>query len=290
MACLKTFIWKRTYNKIYKEQHWFKLWVTEGYSIRQLSNISGYSESKLKRIKNYWLSKEAPALSKIIYQKAKYLLFDGTYFHKSGCLAIIIDYARKKIISYTYIDKEGYHSMHPIFLKLQAEGLTPKAITIDGHRMVIKAILDVWPQIKIQRCLFHIQNQGLMWIRTFPKTEAGKKLRGLLKTLTSIHSNKDMADFLSKYSSWKKRYETLIKQLPKTSVANTDLQRTMRLINNALPNMFYFIKDRKIAPTTNYLESLYSQIKHQYRNHRGLTEKHKIAYLKWFCYFKNLDN
>ena len=176
--------------------------------------------------------------------------------------------------------------MHPIFITLNTQGLKPKAITVDGHRMVIKAILSVWPQIKMQRCLFHIQNQGLMWIRTFPKSKAGKELRSILTTLTAIRSNRAMTNFLSTYSSWKNRHKTFINKLPKTSVVNADLKRTMRLIDNALPNMFHFIKDRKIASTTNLLENLYSQIKHQYRNHRGLTEKHKIAYLKWFCYFK----
>jgi len=62
---------------------------------------------------------------------------------------------------------------------------------------------------------------------------------------------------------------SFIKTLPKTSVANTDLKRTISLINNALPNMFHYLKDQNIAPTTNLLENLYSQLKHQYCNHRG---------------------
>jgi len=63
-------------NKVLKEKHWFKLWVCEGYSIRQLSHISGHSQFKLKQIKNYWLSKEPPALLNINYNEIKYLLID----------------------------------------------------------------------------------------------------------------------------------------------------------------------------------------------------------------------
>ncbi len=287
MKCLKVYIWKDHVSKVFHEQHWFRLWVTEGYSVRQLIKQSGHSKNKLQRIKNYWLTQDPPALSNSDYKQAKYLIFDGTYFHQDGCLAILMDYASKKLISYEYIGRESYHNMHPVLLGLKNKGLNPIAITTDGHRTVIKAILDIWPNIKIQRCLFHIQNQGLMWIRTYPKTEAGKQLRDILKSLTPIKTRKDKNNFLNTYDDWFKTFERTIKTLSKTSIAHTDLKRTMSLINNALPNKFHFIKDRNIAPTTNILENLFSQLKHQYRSHRGLSKKHKIQYLKWYCYFKN---
>jgi transposase-like protein len=255
--------------------------------VRQLIKLSGHSKNKLQRIKNYWLTQEPPALSNIHYKQAKYLIFDGTYFHQDGCLAILMDYRNKTLISCEYIGRESYHNVYPILLDLKNKGLHPKAITTDGHRRVINAIMDVWPSIKIQRCLFHIQNQGLMWIRTYPRTEAGKQLRNILKSLTPIKTKKDQKDFLNTYDNWFKAFEYDIKKLSKTSIANTDLKRTMSLINNALPNKFHFIKDRNIAPTTNILENLFSQLKHQYRSHRGLSQKHKIQYLKWYCYFKN---
>lgn len=191
------------------------------------------------------------------------------------------------MLLYAYIDKESYYDVHPLCVKLKELGLDPAAITLDGHKLVIKAVLDVWPKVIIQRCLYHIQNQGLMWIRTYPKTEAGKELRILLTSLTNIKTEQDKKVFLIAYSKWLERYRMFIKELPKTSVANTDLKRTMGLINNALPNMFHYLKDQNIAPTTNLLENLYSQLKHQYRNHRGLKEQHKISYLKWYCYLKN---
>ena len=56
-------------------------------------------------------------------QKAKYLLFDGTYFHKNGCLAILMDYRTKNSLSYTYMDKESYHNVYPMLRDLKEEGL-----------------------------------------------------------------------------------------------------------------------------------------------------------------------
>ncbi|MCG6537912.1 MAG: transposase, partial [Syntrophales bacterium LBB04] len=286
--CQKRFVWRNKHNKRLKEKRWFDLWITEGYSVRQLSKLSGHSPAKIKRIKNYWLNQDPPALCHNDHCNVHYLLFDGTYFHEDGCLAIFTDAQRRVPIFWAYIDRESYESVHPLIVQLKEQGLDPKAITLDGHRMVIRAILQVWPDVLIQRCLFHIQNQGLMWIRSFPKTIAGQELQILLKGLTKIRSTQDQRDFQRAYSHWRSKYRGMIALLPKESVANKDLQRTMRLIDNAEENMFHFIKDRNIEPTTNILESFYSRLKHHYRSHRGLTTKHKIAFLNWFCYLKSV--
>ena len=287
LVCNKTFIWKQKYNKLHKEKHWFDLWIKEGYSVRQLSYISGHSAAKLTRIKNYWLSKEPPAHLHSNPERPKHLHFDGTYFHKNGCLAIFMNQATQKILSYSYIDKESYYNIYPLCKSLKEQGLNPKVITMDGHKLVIQAIQDIWHDVIIQRCLYHIQRQGLQWLRVYPKTEAGKALRIIFKTVTNIRTEKDKIAFLEMYNNWYSKYKKFIKALPKNSVANIDLNKAMSLINNALPNMFHYIIDPNIAPTTNLLEGFYSQLKHHYRSHRGLTEIHKISYLKRYCYLKN---
>lgn len=288
--CKKIFIWKESHVKKFKEQRWFKLWVTEGYSARQLVQLSGHSRAKIFRIIHHWLNCEPPVLSKKIYRKTKYVLFDGTYFHKDGCLVIMMDAVGKRLLDYWYIDRENYPDVYPRLITLRLSGLMPKAITLDGHKPVTQAVQTAWPPILVQRCLFHIENQGLMWIRRYPKSEAGKALRLILKSVTSIHCESDQQLFLTTYKRWHQTHNQTIKRLPKDSIANKDLKRTVALIDNALPNMFHFIKDRKIANTTNLLENFYSQLKHQYQRHRGLSRNHKIAFLYWYCYFKNLKN
>lgn len=252
--------------------------------------MSGHSLSKIYRIIYCWLNIDPPVLLQNIYQHVRYLAFDGTYFHKDGCLIVLADVSKRRVIDYAYIVRENYPDVHARMSTLKSRGLLPKAITLDGHKPVIQAVLDVWPHITIQRCLFHIERQGLMWLRTYPKTEAGQALRTLLKTVTKIDTSLDQEHFLNSYRTWHKRYDADIQQLPKTTVASVDLRRTMNLIDNALPNMFCFIKEPAIQKTTNFLENFYSQLKHHYQRHRGLTEKHKVAFLSWYCYFKSLRN
>ncbi len=285
LKCKKTFIWKNQHTKINNEQHWFYLWVKEGYAIRQLAHISGHSEFKLKGIKNYWLAHPPESIYSGKLSKSKHIVFDGTYFHKDGCLAVIIDAVTRKLLAYWYIDREHYISVMPMFKKLQGKGLIPVSATMDGHPQIIKAMQEVWPEVKIQRCLYHIKHQGTMWLRLYPKTGAGKSLKKLIGTLTIIFTSKDRDYFVDSYSKWLVGNQGYIKNLPKDSVANKDLKRAMSLIRNALPNMFHYIEDRNIPSTTNMLEGLFSHIKHHCMRHRGLSLENRESYLLWFCYF-----
>ena len=282
-----TFIWKNPQNKKYHEKHWFDLWIKESYNVRQLSQLSGYSKFKIKQIKNYWLSKEPPPILDYTNKAIKYLLFDGTYFHKSGCCIIIIDNQTKIVMANQYVDKERYLNAYEILNNLKEQGIYPKAITTDGHTQVTYAIAKVYPNIILQRCLYHIQRQGLSWLRTYPKTQAGKDLKELLLTLSTIKTETEKNTFLQSFFRWDKAYKKFIENLPNDSVAMKDLKRTVSLIKRALPDMFHYIYDKNIAPTTNSAESFFSRLKSDFQRHRGLSEKHKVAYLKWYIYFKN---
>ncbi|MFH1837312.1 MAG: transposase [Candidatus Omnitrophota bacterium] len=189
----------------------------------------------------------------------------------------------KKIISNIYAKKEGFESVYPWFKKLKEQGLNPLYVIMDGEQSVIKAIKDIWPQSKIQRCLYHIQREGLRWLRTYPKTEAGKDLRQILSTLCAIKNIKERNNFIANYNNWVTKYKDFFRSLPRTNIAFKDLKRTVVLINNALPNMFHYLKESKVPSTTNALEGFYSRLKSDYRRHRGLTQKNKIHYLKWYC-------
>ena len=193
----------------------------------------------------------------------------------------------QSISDYIHTTKEGYQNVLPWFQKLKANGLNPLCITMDGEQSVMRALRETWPLTKIQRCLYHIVRQGLSWLRTFPKTQAGRELRALLSTLASVKSFKDRDIFLELFDSWINAHYVFIKNLPNATVEFKDLKRTVTLIKNALPDMFHYLSDPNIPSTTNALEGFYSRLKSDYQRHRGLSSKNRINYLNWYCYFKN---
>lgn len=260
----------------------------ESYSIRQISNLSGYSTSTLKNIKNHWLN-QIPK-ENIDYFKVRYMIYDATYFHKDGCLLNLMDASDQKIIAHLYVKKESFLEAYPWFSSLKRQGLNPEYITTDGERSTIRALKVVWAEAKLQRCLYHIQHEGMRWLRTYPKTEAGKQLRVLLSQLTWIKTTLERDTFIERYGEWLNKYRNYIRSLPSTTVAYKDLKRTIMLIRNALPDMFYYLEDQSVHPTTNALEGFHSRLKTDYQRHRGLNKNHKIAYIHWYIYFKNEGN
>jgi transposase-like protein len=215
------------------------------------------------------------------------MVYDATYFHKDGCLLNIMDAIDRKIIAHLYVEKESFKDAYPWFISLKQMGLNPSFITTDGERSILRAMRLVWSQAKLQRCLYHLQHEGMRWLRTYPKTEAGKALRNILSNLSRTKTIKERDAFIGAYNAWVRQYKDFVLSLPRTTVASKDLRRTMVLIKNALLDMFYYMEDEHVPATTNVLEGFHSRLKADYRRHRGLSKEHRIQYIHWYCYFEN---
>lgn len=257
----------------------------EQYSIRRLSARSGHSPAKLKRIKNDWLEQTPPEPQNL--SRFKYLVLDGTSFHKDGCLVTLMHSADQTILSNIYVPKEGFATSLQWLKGLKEHGVDPRAFTTDGERSALKALSFLWPHAKIQRGLYHIQHEGCRWLRTYPKTTAGKTVRRLLLGLSGIRSVQERDGFVAAYRRWLEQYRSFVLSLPMHIKAHCDLKRTITLIQNALPDMFHDLMDPPIHSTTNALEGWHSRIKRAYRQHAGLSQRHQIQCLKWYSFFEN---
>ncbi len=193
-----------------------------------------------------------------------------------------------QIIASKYCVRENYTTAHNIFKELSDKQVSPKAITTDGNTSVILAIKKVWPNTTIQRCLVHIQRQGLSWLRRNPKSQAAKDLRLLLLTVTNIKDHKQKETFISGFNNWEKKYGKFVLSLPSSDKVHSDLQRTRSLVIHALPNMFHYLEDFNIASTTNKVEGYFSRLKEIYRRHRGMSKNKRSIYFQWYIYFKNI--
>lgn len=286
LHCQNTYTWQNRINKYKQQQIWFRYWIQEGFNMRQLSCLSGYSPAKIKRIKTYWLNQSVPSIQYDLSQY-KYLLLDGTYFKHEHCLLVFMDSPSCQIIGQLYTVRENYETVLQMAQNLKGQGLDPVSITLDGHQRVIRALREVWPQVKIQRCLYHIEHQGQMWLRTYPKTQAGKALKQLLNGLAHIGTQEGKDLFDRYYQYVRQEYEVFIKQLSSKTVGEKDVKKALSLINNAYKDMWYFLEDNNIPSTNNKLEGYFSELKQQYRKHKGLSKAHRESYLKWYIYYRN---
>ena len=200
----------------------------------------------------------------------------------------MMDTTTKHILAHCWVKKESFKEAYPWFMSLKQRGLDPSFITTDGEQSIIQAVHLAWPQAALQRCLYHIKHEGMRWLRTHPKTEAGRELRDLLSGLCWIKTIQDKEKWTGEYRNWVSRYKEFVLSLPKSTVAYKDLKRTMNMIDHALPDMFNYLEDSLVQSTTNALEGFHSQLKADYQRHRGLNKVHRLQYFHWYCYYKNV--
>lgn len=168
---------------------------------------------------------------------------------------------------------------------LMGKGLYPSSFTVDGNPHVMKTIKQLWPGIAIQRCLVHIQRQGLSWCRSFPKTTYARKLRELFAKVTHIRTVKERDEFLKFFETWEDQYGSQMRHRPETGPVFSDIKRARSMLLRALPDMFHYLNNPLIPNSTNGLEGYFSRLKAHYRQHRGLSKEKRKNYFGWYFHF-----
>ena len=167
-----------------------------------------------------------------------------------------------------------------------------KSVTSDGGSGIRSAVKLALPEVPHQRCLVHLARRVESLTTTKPKTEAGKELRYLAKTLYRIDSKGQRDLWLGYFTGWCNRYKELLneKSYLKDGEGNKvrwwfthkNLRSARWAVLSALPDLFHYLEDRNIPKQTNGLEGRFGQLKQHYRQHRGLNTNSREYYLAWY--------
>lgn len=254
--------------------------------MRQLRQQSEHSRNKLYRIINHWLTQISPEYE-LTLEQHRYLIFDGTFLHRPVSVVALMDAGSNSIIQGQYgVSENSERQLRTFFKPLIARGLNPRSCTVDGNPQAIRAIRTTWPGIIIQRCLVHIQRQGLMWCRRYPKTVYARKLRGIFLQVIHIRTIEERDKFLESIFQWEQKYGQYVSIQPAKGRVFSDIKRARSMLLKALPDMFHYLDDANISFTTNSLEGYFSRLKGHYRQHRGLRKKRLESYFNWYFYYK----
>jgi transposase-like protein len=260
---------------------WFERWICEGYSVRQLAQLSGLSRATLRRIISYWLTKSPPARQEL--STYRYLVMDGSYLEgRKQAIIGLADPTRNCLVAGVYGIKEGEARMYDFCRALAGEGLSPRSVTIDGLWQVHTMINTIWPATTVQRCLVHIQRQGLAWCRHQPKREETRQLRRLFTRLMSITTPAQRDRFVADWQAWEAANGEAVAACQNLGWIIRDFKKARMLLLRAQPYLFAYLDDKHIPASTNWLESYFSRLKARYRQHRGLAVHHRKNYFAWY--------
>ncbi len=219
-------------------------------------------------------------------QTVRYLLFDGTFLHRRHSTVVLLDGETHTLVRGRYGVRENSEAeLRAFFEPLMEEGLRPRSVTVDGNPQVIRVLRMLWPDAVLQRCLVHIQRQGLSWCRVNPKTPAARQLRQIFLRVNRIATPSERYSFLELIAEWENRYGAEIAARKEAGRVFSDIKRARSMLLHALPDMFHYLDDPRIPTTTNGLEGYFSRLKSRYRQHRGLSPHRRLNYFAWYFHF-----
>ena len=251
LRCKSTYLWKQNKSIEQRRYSWFNQWILEGLTVKQIAKIKKVSSSTVNRVIQYWLKKEPPKVKDL--EKAKYVILNGTYINHRTGLYVVMDGKDHRVIYGDYgISETGKH-LKTFYDHLQQKGLNPLSATIDGSLQQIKYLREAWENLIIQRCLVHIQRQGLSWLRQKPKRIEAIELRDLLLQVLYIKTKEQSENFIRGFKLWEGRFGLGLSRSTNRGKVFSDLLRTRSMIINALPNMFRYLDNPEISRTTNAL-------------------------------------
>ena len=281
-TCQQSFHWDNRHAKRGRKKIWFERWIIEGYSVRQLCQHSGHSRDKLYQIINYWLARSPDPDHRSLGGYA-YVIFDGTFLHRPVSIIVLMDGATNRVISGKYgVSENSTTDLAAFFESLTVRALSPESCTTNGNPQVIKMVRRLWPGIIIQRCLVHVQRQGLMWCRRYPRRVDATMLRDIFRQVTTIRTIDERNEFVTSVGQWEEKYGRYIATQPERGRVFSDIKRARSMLLKALPDMFHYLDNPNIPATTNSLEGYFSRLKDHYRCHRGLKPEKRSNYFDWY--------
>lgn len=227
---------------------------------------------------------------------------DGIYLRQGWCLLIAIAHGR--VIGWQWCDREKAEA----WTVLVQHFPEPKVVVTDGGSGLMKALKEFWPNVKIQRCLVHIQRNVRTYLTLNPRLPAGKSLRRLSLKLTKIRTQEAAAEWIAAFAAWHAENHELINERTyaadwsgawprglrrnrKWWYTHDRLRSAYESMNKALRrgHLFtYLDKDLNglgINATTNMIEgAVNSGIRAMIFYHRGMPIEHRRRACEWFCW------
>ena len=249
--------------------------------------MPGRGRTFRRHTERFW---EIWPMPEIVDEVHKVVYVDGIYLARGVC--ILIACSDEHVLSWHLARSETTQS----WMALLSRIAPPDVVVTDGGSGFKSAVKQIWPETRVQRCIFHAFCQVKRCTTTRPKLQAGKELYQLAKDLLHIETPAQAERWLDRFVEWCNFWNDFLKE--KSIIDGTNqftherLRRARRslitLINQGV--LFTYLDpdlclDGSLPATNNMIEGgVNAQIRNVFRAHRGLTLERRIKAAYWWCY------
>ncbi len=260
---------------------------------------TGSARSWRRHIAWCWQIIPKPVLTGEVYPV---ILMDGTLV---GNLVCLITRSIETVIDWHWAGWESSNTWEEPLKKIPA----PLVVVCDGQKGILLAITRVWPNARIQRCLFHVWQNIRVKLTLHPQTAAGQELLQLTRDLWQVSTTEQAVTWQKKLTTWHNRYENFVRE--RTDVINPKPHKrkwwyTHGRLRSAYYQLNKLVQDNQlftyldeellekvgqpVPRTTNYVEGgINSQLKEKLKLHRGLSQTHQQRLVDWYLYSRTKD-
>jgi hypothetical protein len=246
---------------------------------------SGHSKAKIQLILARCLALDPP--ERTDFAGVANVIFDGKFLFGRRCLLLVVmDADTNKPVAATTAKAESTRYVLPWLDELKSLGFSPRSVTTDGNAGVIGSFEYLWPDITMQRCLFHIRTQVTAWMRRKPRYACTKALLCFIASVTKIKTRPEAQAFKDGFRSLLARHKEELASFDPSHPVQGDAIRAYSLVSHALDQCFCYLDNPEVVSTTSALEGYFKQIQRiKGFDHNGLTEEHLFKFLAWRIYF-----
>lgn len=214
---------------------------------------------------------------KVHRPRAVHVLVDATYFGErkegvSWCVVVARDANTHEDLCWIFRESETTFVYTELREQLEQKGYTILSVTGDGFGGIQSAFFT----IPHQMCHVHMERIVTRGTTKKPKTEQGKVLLALVRTLHNTNSHV-FHTRLSAYFELCRDFldeKTFNEETGEWDWTHRQLRQAALSLQKFKPYLFTYEHDENISKTTNSLEGHFSHIKRYLGDHRGVSRTH----------------
>ena len=251
-------------------------------------DMTGEGRNFRRKTAKFW---DIWAMPPKIEEPRETVYVDGIYLARKACILIRCD--EHHVLGWYLCRYERAFAWEALMSRI-AE---PRIVVSDGGPGFQKALKKVWPNARLQRCIFHVFCQIRRYTTTRPRTLAGAQLYMLARDLLEIKTLKKAEKWVSRFESWTMKHKEFLKEMTMDDrgVMRHTHERLIKAKTSLISliksgNLFTYLKEADEFPspypaTNNLIEGgVNAQLRAMLRNHRGLFVERRIKAVFWWCY------
>lgn len=250
-------------------------------------DMPGRGRTFRRRTSGFWHVWPMPPVTGELH---RVVYVDGVYLARD--LVVLIASTDEHILSWYMARSETSRAWEALLSPIPA----PQVVVSDGGPGFQKAQRKVWPETRIQRCVFHAFSQVRRHTTSRPRLQAGVELHGLAKELLRIDTLYQaewwFEHYMQRYEFWADFLEERSWQDGRYGYAHERLRKARSSLSRLVSQgtLFTYLdpeltREGPLPATNNRIEGgVNAQLRALLRNHRGMSSMRRVKAVFWWCY------